>query len=310
MSRGRAQVSKAPKRTLQHLGTEQANVSSAALDTLSAREIAEIINAEDTRVPLAVLTAISEIAKAIDAVAQALAAGGRLIYVGAGTSGRIAALDAAECPPTFNTSAKTVQFVMSGGEKALSRASEAQEDWPALGRRDIAKRKPGRRDVVIGVSASGRTPYTVAALRYARSHGATTVAVTNNRGSWLERVADIAIVAEVGAEVVAGSTRMKAGTAQKMILNMLSTGAMARLGYVYGNLMVNVHVRNKKLLERGITVLQCAAGIGRNAAKDGLKAGGNSVPVALVMLKAGVSRKQAERRLKAARGNVRQAIGR
>jgi N-acetylmuramic acid 6-phosphate etherase len=301
-------MSKAAKPALQHLGTEQTNASSAALDTLSAREIAEIINAEDARIALAVLTAVPEIARAIDAIARALASGGRLIYVGAGTSGRIAALDAAECPPTFNTSPKTVQYVMSGGEKALGRAAEAQEDWPALGRRDIAKRKPGTPDVVVGVSASGRTPYTVAALRYARSHGATTVAVTNNRGSWLERAADIAIVAEVGAEVVAGSTRMKAGTAQKMILNMLSTGAMARLGYVYGNLMVNVHVRNKKLLERGVSVLERAARIDRSAARKALKAGGNSVPVALVMLKAGIGKTEAKRRLKAARGNVRRAI--
>ena len=210
--------------------------------------------------------ALPEIARAIDAIAQALSSGGRLIYVGAGTSGRIAALDAAECPPTFNTDPEMVQFVMSGGERALGRAAEASEDWPALGRRDIARRKPGKRDVVVGISASGRTPYTVAALRYARSQGATTVAVTNNRGSWLERVAEIAIVADVGPEVVAGSTRMKAGTAQKMILNMLSTGAMARLGYVYGNLMVNVHVKNKKLWERGVTILEQAAGISREAA--------------------------------------------
>ena len=157
-------------------------------------------------------------------------------------------------------------------------------------------------------AASGRTPYTVAALRYARSHGATTIAVTNNHGSWLERVAHIAIVVDVGPEVVAGSTRMKAGTAQKMILNMLSTGAMARLGYVYGNLMVNVHVKNRKLWERGVTILQQAAGIKRVAADRALKAAGNSVPVALVMLKAGVSRKEARRRLKVARGNVRRAI--
>ena len=302
-------MSKAAKPGLRKLGTEQANLSTARLDTRNAREIAEIINAEDARVAFAVARALSGIARAIDAIAQALASGGRLIYVGAGTSGRIAALDAAECPPTFNTDPEMVQFIMSGGERALGRAAEASEDWPALGRRDIAKRKPGKHDVVVGVSASGRTPYTVAALRYARSHGATTVAVTNNRGSWLERVADMAIVADVGPEVVAGSTRMKAGTAQKLILNMLSTGAMARLGYVYGNLMVNVHVKNKKLWERGVTILEEAAGIKRAAADRALKAAGRSVPVALVMLKAGVSKAEARRRLKAARGNVRQAIG-
>ena len=302
-------MSKAAKPRLRKLGTEQANLATAGLDTRSAREIAEIINAEDARVASAVAGALPEIARAIDAIAQALSSGGRLIYVGAGTSGRIAALDAAECPPTFNTDPEMVQFIMSGGERALGRAAEASEDWPALGRRDIAKRKPGKRDVVVGVSASGRTPYTVAALRYARSQGATTVAVTNNRGSWLERVADIAIVVDLGPEVVAGSTRMKAGTAQKLILNMLSTGAMARLGYVYGNLMVNVHVKNEKLWERGVTILQEAAGIQRAAADRALKAAGRSVPVAMVMLKAGVSKAEARRRLKAARGNVRRAIG-
>jgi len=296
------------KARLQKLGTEQPNLATAALDRRRAREIAEIISAEDMRVAPAVARALPEIARAIDAIAAALSSGGRLIYVGAGTSGRIAALDAAECPPTFNTDPELVQFVMSGGERALGHAAETQEDWPALGRRDIARRKPGKRDIVVGISASGRTPYTVAALRYARSHGATTVAVTNNQASWLERVADIAIVAKVGAEVVAGSTRMKAGTAQKMILNMLSTGAMARLGYVYGNLMVNVHVKNKKLWERGVTVLERAAGVSRDAASRALKAGGSSVPVALVMLKAGVSKAEARRRLKAARGNVRRAI--
>ena len=298
-----------PKKSdLRKLGTEQANLATASLDRHSAREIAAIINAEDVRVAFAVHRALPEVARAIDAIAQALSSGGRLIYVGAGTSGRIAALDAAECPPTFNTQPEMVQFVMSGGNRALGRASETQEDWPALGRRDIARRKPGKRDAVVGISASGRTPYTVAALRYARSHGATTVAVTNNRGSWLEREADMAIVVEVGPEVVAGSTRMKAGTAQKLILNMLSTGAMARLGYVYGNLMVHVHVKNKKLWERGVTILQCAARVSRTAADRALQAAGRSVPVALVMLKAGISKAKAQRRLRAARGNVRQAI--
>ena len=299
---------KRKKSELRKLGTEQANRATAGLDTHTAREIAGIINAEDVRVAFAVAHALPEIARAIEAIAQALSSGGRLIYVGAGTSGRIAALDAAECPPTFNTRPEMVQFVMSGGARALGRASETQEDWPALGRRDIAQRKPGKRDVVVGISASGRTPYTVAALSYARSHGATTIAVTNNRGSWLGRISEIAIVAEVGPEVVAGSTRMKAGTAQKMILNMLSTGAMARLGYVYGNLMVNVHVKNKKLWERGVTVLEQAAGISREAARRAFEAASQSVPVALVMLKAKVTKAEASRRLKAARGNVRQAI--
>jgi N-acetylmuramic acid 6-phosphate etherase len=296
------------KADLHGLETEQANAVTAALDTRTAREIAEIINAEDARVAPAVAAAVPDIARAIDAIAQSLTAGGRLIYVGAGTSGRIAALDAVECPPTFNTNPQMVQFVMSGGEKALGRAAEANEDWAAVGRRDIRKKKPGKRDVVVGISASGRTPYTVAALEYARTRGATTVAVTNNRSSALERAAQIAIVAEVGPEVVAGSTRMKAGTAQKMILNMLSTGAMTRVGYVYGNLMVNVQVKNRKLWERGVTILERAAGVDRASAERALVAAGRSVPLALVMVKAGVSKAEGQRRLKMAHGNVRRAM--
>ena len=248
------------------------------------------------------------VAQAIDAVAEAIGAGGRLIYAGAGTSGRIAALDAAECPPTFNTDPKTIQFVIAGGSRALWSADEDQEDSAELGRRDLRKKKPGKKDVVVGLAASGRTPYTVAALEYARSRGARTVAVTCNSGSPLEKAADIAIVVPVGPEVVTGSTRMKAGTAQKLVCNMITTGAMARLGYVYGNLMVNVHLKNKKLVERGISILMQAAGVEREVAAKAMKAAGPSVPVALVMLKAGVSRKEAKRRLKAARGNVRRAL--
>jgi N-acetylmuramic acid 6-phosphate etherase len=285
-------MNKAAKAELQKLGTEQANPTAVELDTRSAHEIAEIINAEDAKVAAAVSAALPEIARAIEAIAQALSSGGRLIYVGAGTSGRIAALDASECPPTFNTDPKLVQYVIAGGEKALGRAAEGNEDSRALGARDVARKKPGKNDVVVGISASGRTPFTVAGLELARRRGATTVAVTNNPGSELERAADIAIVATVGPEVVAGSTRMKAGTAQKLVLNMLSTGAMARLGYVYGNLMVNVHVKNKKLRERGLAILERAAGIERVAAEKTLRAAGRSVPVAL----------------QAARGHVRRAI--
>ena len=291
------------------LKTEAQNAASADLDTLSALDIARIINAEDAKVAPAVARALPEIARGIDAIAAALGQGGRLIYVGAGTSGRIAALDASECPPTFNTSPKQVQFVIAGGAKALSAAAEYNEDSRAAGRRDLAKKKPAKRDVVVGIAASGRTPYTVAALEFARQRGATTVAVTCNRGSDLERAADIAIVAEVGAEVLAGSTRMKAGTAQKMIVNMLTTGAMARLGYVYGNLMVNVHTKNQKLRARGVSILERATGADRAAAEEALKKAGGRVPVALVMLAAKVSRKEAERRLKDADGHVRRAVG-
>jgi N-acetylmuramic acid 6-phosphate etherase len=297
-----------PDLDLGRLATEQQNMASTDLDTLSSEEIARVINAEDHKVADAVSRALPQIGDAIEAIAAALYRGGRLIYVGAGTSGRIAALDAAECPPTFNTDPKTVQFVIAGGNRTLGSAAEYNEDSRRLGARDIARKKPGIKDVVVGVAASGRTPYTVAALEYARSRGAKTVAVTCNLRSELARAADISIVADVGPEVISGSTRMKAGTAQKMILNMLSTGAMARLGYVYGNLMVNVHLKNKKLFERGITILQQSAGVERSVAEGALKKAGNRVPVALVMLLAGVSPKEAAKRLKAAHGNVRRAI--
>ena len=299
-------MSKAPD--LAKLGTERSNPSAAALDTRSALGIARLINDEDTRVPFVIRTLLPDIARAIDAIAKALFRGGRLIYVGAGTSGRMAALDASECPPTFNTPPRMVQYVIAGGARALARAAEVNEDSPKLGRRDLAKKRPTKRDVVVGVSASGRTPYTLGALEYARERGAATVAVVGNPGSAMEQVADIAIVAETGPEVVAGSTRMKAGTAQKLVLNMLTTGAMTRLGYVYGNLMVNVHLKNRKLVERGLAILKRAAGLDREAAKQALKAAGNSVPVALVMLKAGVSRAQARRRLAAVHGHVRRAM--
>ena len=298
------------KADLQRLVTEKENVASTGLDSKASLEIARIINAEDAKVASAVAGSLPQIATVIDWIAAALSKGGRLIYVGTGTSGRIAALDAAECPPTFNTNPKMVQFVMAGGSKALAEAIEASEDSRSLGRREMAKRKPGRNDVVVGVAASGRTPFTIAALEYARSQGAKTVAVTCNCNSPLERAAHIAIVAEVGPEVVAGSTRMKAGTAQKMILNTLTTGAMTRLGYVYGNLMVNLHLKNEKLAERGISIVEKAAQVSRGEARKLLKAAHHSVPVALVMAKAGVTRVNAEKALRQSQGHVRNAIRR
>ena len=290
------------------LGTERANPAAAELDTLSALEIARVINREDKKVAEAVERALPQIAQAIDAIAQTLSSGGRLIYVGAGTSGRLAALDASECPPTFNTPPKTIQYMIAGGEKALSRASEVSEDSRKAGRADMVKRKPGKKDVVVGVAASGRTPYTIAAVEHARSKGAKTVAVVANPGSELGQKAEIEIVVDVGPEALAGSTRMKAGSAQKMVLNMLTTGAMARLGYIYGNLMVNVHTKNEKLVQRGLGILEQAAGVDHPAAAQALRAARGQVAVALVMLKAGLGRIQAEKKLKAFKGNVRKAI--
>ncbi|HEU4416075.1 MAG TPA: N-acetylmuramic acid 6-phosphate etherase [Candidatus Angelobacter sp.] len=297
-----------PDATIGDLKTEQQNTASTALDTMSALEIARLINHEDKKVAVAVEQALPQIAQAIDAIAHAIFHGGRLIYVGAGTSGRLAALDASECPPTFNTDPKTVQYVIAGGDKALGRATEYSEDSRAIGRSDMARRKPGKKDVVVGLAASGRTPYTVAALEHARKKGAKTVGVVCNRNSELGRMADIEIVAEVGPEAVSGSTRMKAASAQKMALNMLSTGAMARLGYIYGNLMVNVSIQNQKLRERGLIILQKAAGVDRQTASKTLKSTDNHVAVALIMLKTGLSRKQALTRLKSVKGNVRHAL--
>lgn len=290
------------------LGTEQQNTASLDLDGKSALEIAQIMNAEDAKVPHAVSAALSQVAKVIDMVADAIGRKGRLIYVGAGTSGRLGALDSSECPPTFNTDPKTIRYVIAGGEKALGNAVEANEDSPEFGRRDIAKLKPGKKDVVVGIAASGRTPYTIAACEYARKKGAKTACVVCNTGSPLAAAVDVAIEIEVGPEVLAGSTRLKAGTAQKLVLNMITTGAMARLGYIYGNLMVNVHLKNAKLVERGIGIVQKAAGVDRERAIRALEIAKNRVPVALVMLKAGVGKAEAEKRLKRANGHVRKAI--
>ena len=294
--------------SIPQLETEQHLRASAALDTMSALEIARLINAEDKKIALAVEKTLPQIAQAIETIAQALANGGRLIYVGAGTSGRLAALDASEIPPTFGISRRSVQYVIAGGRKALGRATESTEDSQAAGRLDIGRRKPRKNDVIVGLAASGRTPYTIAALEYARKKGAKTIAVVCNSNSELGRLAEIEIVIEVGSEAVSGSTRMKAGTAQKMALNMLSTGAMARLGLVYGNLMVHVQVLNHKLVERGLSILEKAAGVDRKTASKTLAAAHNDVAAALIMLKTGLDRKQAVKRLKSVKGNVRRAI--
>ena len=299
---------KDPVFLLQRLTTESQNAASQGFDTKSAIEIARIINHEDGKVAAAVKKAIPEIAQVIDQVARSLRDGGRLIYVGAGSSGRIAALDSAECPATYSTAPGQVQYIMAGGPKALASSIEANEDSEELGQRDIARRRPTRKDVVVGISASGRTPYVVAAVAYARARGAHTAAVTCNQETPLAEASDIVIVAEVGPEVVSGSTRMKAGTAQKMILNMITTGAMTRLGYVYENLMVNVHMQNSKLVERGIRMLMNACSISHATAVETIKSAGRSVPVALVMLKAHVDKQEAVRRLAQSDGNVRLAI--
>ncbi len=297
---------------LSGLKTERQNRVSADLDRLSALEIATLMNRQDTKVLRAVRKVLPAIAKAIDVVHDRLAQGGRLIYVGSGTSGRIGALDAAECPPTFGTAPEMIQSVIAGGGQNggqnLAKASEASEDSAELGVSDLAARKPGRKDVVLGLSASGRTPYTIAALQFAREKGAATIAVVCNPGSELARISELAIEAEVGSEVLAGSTRLKAGTAQKMICNMITTGAMARLGYTYGNLMVNLQMKNQKLSERGIAIVQRVAKVERTVAITALDAADRKVSIALVMLCAKLTKAEAVRRLKCVRGSIRRAM--
>ncbi len=297
-----------PLTELYGLGTEDANPNSVGLDTKSALDIARIINAEDQKVAKAVERQLPAIAKAIDIVAESLSAGGRLIDVGTGPSGRLGALDASECPPTFDVSPKMVQYLIAGGERALARATEASEDSPEEGARDMARKKPTKKDVVVGLAVSGRTPYTLGAIRYARNKGARTIAITGNAGAPITRDAQHSIAIDVGPEVLAGSSRMKAGTMQKMVLNMITTGAFTRMGYVYSNLMVNLHFKNRKLVERGVGIMRRLTGFDRESSVEALTAAGGSLPVALVMIEAGVSRKDAEQRLKRSKGNVRVAI--
>jgi len=293
---------------LRRLTTEQILPAATDLDRMSSLEIVRLINREDATVAAAVGRALPQIARAIDVVVAGLRQGGRLIYVGAGTSGRLGALDASEIQPTFNTDPRTVQFIMAGGPKALGASTEASEDDTALAVAEMKKLKPGKRDIVLGIATSGRTPFTIAAIDYARARGARTIALTCNGNSPLERAADFAIVTEVGPEILAGSSRMKAGTAHKMVLNMISTGALTRLGYVYGNLMVNVWTKNEKLIQRAIRIVEQATGADHDAARHALEASGNRTPVAVVMLAAGVSKGQATAALKKTKGHVRHAI--
>ena len=296
------------KSDLSRLPTEQVLPAATDLDHMSALEIVRLMNREDSTVATAVGRALPQIARAINVVVAGLRHGGRLIYVGAGTSGRIGALDASEIPPTFNTDPSIVQYIMAGGPKALGASTEASEDDTSLAVAEIKNRKPGKRDIVLGIATSGRTPFTIAVLEYARRRGARTIALTCNRNSPLERAADFAIVTEVGAEVLAGSSRMKAGTAHKMVLNMISTGSMTRLGYVYGNLMVNVWTKNEKLVQRAVRILEQATGANHDEASAALEASGHRTPVAVVMLAARVKPSQAAAALKKSRGHVRQAI--
>jgi N-acetylmuramic acid 6-phosphate etherase len=293
---------------LEKLLTEQRNPASAAIDTLPTEEVLRIVNAEDHKVAAAVEREIPAIARAVDAVVEAFQRGGRLFYIGAGTSGRLGVLDASECPPTFSVPPEMVQGIIAGGPAALSRATEVTEDDPAMGARDLTERGFTARDVLVGIAASGRTPYVLGAIAEARRLGAVTVGISCTPDSELARAAAIAITPLVGPEVIAGSTRMKAGTAQKLVLNMLTTGAFIRLGYVYGNLMVNVQPKNAKLADRARRIVAQAAGVTCERAGELLDAAENNVRVAIVMGKTGAARAEAERRLAAAGGSISRVL--
>lgn len=288
--------------------TEQENPHTTRIASLSSAEIVRLMNDEDDLVAAAVAVVLPQIALAVDGIVPRLRAGGRLFYIGTGTSGRLGVLDAAECPPTFGVSPQLVQAIIAGGYEACHRAVEASEDDAELGARDLEARGFTKADILVGLAASGRTPYTVGAVRHARSLGAFTVAVTCAPDSPITAAAEVSIVAVVGPEVIAGSTRLKAGTAQKMILNMLSTAAMIRLGYVTGNRMTNLQTRNTKLRERAVRILMAEAGLDENAATQKLDAAEGNLPVALVMATTGSGPTEAKKALANSSGVVLKAV--
>jgi N-acetylmuramic acid 6-phosphate etherase len=293
---------------LEYLLTEQSNPASESIDTLPTEQVLRIINEEDRKVADAVAKEIPAIARAVDAIVSAMQQGGRLFYIGAGTSGRLGVLDASECPPTFSVDHSRVQGIMAGGEAALAHPTEASEDDPEMGVRDLRERGFTGSDVLAGIAASGRTPYVLGAVAEARRLGAATIGISCTPGSELSRAVDFPIAPITGPEVLAGSTRMKAGTATKLVLNMLTTATFIRLGYVYGNLMVNVQPKNSKLVDRACRIIAQAAGVSLERAAELLAASGQSVRTAIVMARTGLGREAAERRLAAASGRVSQAI--
>jgi N-acetylmuramic acid 6-phosphate etherase len=289
--------------------TEQRNPRTRGIDLLSTQDILKKLNREDASVPAAVEREIPAIARAVDAMVRTLRLGGRVIYVGAGTSGRLAALDAAEVPPTFGVSPRTFQALIAGGRRALTGAVEGAEDSESRGAKDIAAARVTKRDVVVGLTASGSTPYVLAALKKARKIGAVTIGITSNRRSPMARFAQILIAPDTGAEAIAGSTRLKAGTAQKLVLNMLSTATMVRVGRVYDNWMIGVALTNKKLQRRGVRILEQASGANVSEAERTLRQAGHDLCVALIMLKRATSAAKARLRLKNAHGDLRSALG-
>ena len=307
-SMSRSSIKQTMTLDLSQLLTEERNPASMEIDQETTEGMLRIINQEDGKVAAAVAAEIPQIAKAVDLVTEAFKKRGRLLYVGAGTSGRLGILDASECPPTFNVSHKLVQGVMAGGMRAAVRPVEASEDDERSGASALKRRKLTARDIVAGIAASGRTPYTLGAMKYAKHIGAKVLSITCNPNSKMAAIADVSIAPVPGPEVVTGSTRMKAGTAQKLVLNMITTASMIKLGYVYSNLMIHVQMKNEKLQERGRRIIMSATGTDHITANRTLTRARGDIKTAIVMLKMNLSPKEARRRLEQARFNLRAAL--
>ena len=299
---------KQSKLNLKKLTTESRNPRTRNLDRMSALEICTAMNREDSKIIKAVRLVLPEVAKAVDAAAAALAKGGRIIYVGAGTSGRIGLMDAVECPPTFGVSPATVVGLMAGGSNAFTKAKEGAEDSAELGENDLRSIRCTSKDFVIGLAASGRTPYVIGALQYAGKKHAHTAAIACNRNSEIGRCAEIVIEPVCGPEVLTGSTRLKSGTAQKMIANMISTGAMVLSGKAYENLMVDVKPTNEKLVARAQNIIREATGCSPETAAQMFMESGGSVKTAIVMITLGCTKRQAEFKLRKAAGHIRRTM--
>jgi N-acetylmuramic acid 6-phosphate etherase len=296
------------KRLLEHLTTEQCNAKTKNLDEMTTQEILQVMNEEDQTVAFAVSKQLDQIEKLVQKVIHSFQQGGRLIYIGAGTSGRLGILDAVECPPTFGTDPEMVQGIIAGGLEALTNAIEGAEDDEGLAVRDLQKVSLTDKDVVVGIAASGRTPYVIGALRYAKQIGATTGSIACNKGAEISKYADVSIEVETGPEVLTGSTRLKAGTAQKMVLNMISTASMIGIGKVYKNLMVDVQATNGKLKERAKRIIMEATGVDANTAARYYMAAHGNVKTAIVMILLQCSYEEAKERLQKANGFVRKAL--
>lgn len=294
--------------TLSQLITEQRNPNTMNIDRCSAQEIVKLINDEDKKVPFAIETCLPQIAQAVEKIVTAFQQGGRLVYIGAGTSGRLGVLDASECPPTFGVSPEMVKGIIAGGEHALRHPIEGAEDNPQAGEEDLKRIQFSKQDILVGIAASGRTPYVIGALTYAKQQGAITVSISSNPNSAMSQIADIAIETLVGAEALTGSSRLKSGTAQKLVLNMLTTASMILIGKCYQNLMVDVQASNQKLVARAIRIVMEATGCTKEVAETQLATANHSAKLAIMMILAGVDKAQAEQLLAKHQGRLQQAL--